>query len=439
MLCPVRDPDDGFQCVTGASAASLQLSKVGFQQLRQTRCLDRLQLFVPVMAEFDLHNQAGSRAFRREYPLKGEPTIVSRSILPALLLLTLSFCLPPSVLAQHLEVVVMRGGQEQDTDVGDVHFDRPFGIGFDRKGNYYTVAMEGNQVCRHTPETATRRYFTVLAGTGMKGNSGDGGDGRKALLNGPHHLLVLPSGDVYIADTWNNRIRKIDARTGRITAFAGTGQKGASGDGGPASAATFGGIYCLALDAARQNLYVDDLDNHTIRKIALKTGLVSTIAGNGKSGAPHEGAEALTGPLLDPRAIALDSKGNLYILERSGNVLRMVDGQGKIHTVVGTGKAGPSADDVPALQATLRGPKHLCVDGNDNVFIADTDNHVIRKYLPQTGRLIRIAGTGIAGSAGADGSPLLAQLNQPHGVYVDPRGVLYISDSWNDRIVKIVP
>ncbi len=94
---------------------------------------------------------------------------------------------------------------------------------------------------------------------------------------------------------------------------------------------------------------------------------------------------------------------------------------------------------MPALQATLRGPKHLCVDRNDNVIIADTDNHVIRKYLPREGRIVRIAGTGTLGSAGTDGPPLQAQLNQPHGVYVDTRGVLYIADSWNDRIVKIAP
>lgn len=362
---------------------------------------------------------------------------MTRSIRISIFLLTLCLRTLPNASAQRLEVVVMRGGQEKAPDIGDVHFDRPFGIGFDARGNYYTVAMEGNQVCRHTPENAKRSYFTVLAGTGAKGSSGDSGDGRRAMLNGPHHLLVTPSGDVYVADTWNNRVRRIEARTGRITAFAGTGQKGFSGDGGPALQATFGGIYCLAFDAARQNLYLDDLDNHRIRKVSLTTGRVSTVAGDGRAGVPPEGADALTSPLLDPRAIALDSKGNLYILERSGNVLRVVDPQGKIHTVVGTGKAGPLADDVPASQATLRGPKHLCIDHEDNVYIADTDNHAVRKYLPRTGRLLRIAGTGVPGTEGTDGPPLQAQLNQPHGVYINAQGVLYIADSLNDRIVKI--
>lgn len=356
-----------------------------------------------------------------------------------LCLLLLCLGILPHASAQELYVLVMKGGQEQDPDVGDVKLERPFGIGFDAKGNYYTVMMESSQVCRHTPERSRRKFFTLLAGNGAKGDSGDGGDSRKALLNNPHHLLVTPSGDLYIADTGNNRVRKIDARTGRITAFAGTGKKGYSGDGGPARQATFGGVYCLAFDASRRNLYIDDLDNRRIRKISLQTGIVSTVAGNGKAGVPAEGADARTSPLVDPRAIALDSKGDLYILERSGNALRMVDPQGKIHTVVGTGKAGPLADDVPALEATLKGPKHLCVAPDDTVYIADTDNHAIRRYLPRTERLVRIVGTGTPGTDGTDGPPLKAQLNQPHGVYVDSKGVLYIADSWNDRLVKITP
>ena len=363
----------------------------------------------------------------------------TRPLRTLIALLLLSICAFSNAFAQEMSVLAMKDGQENDADVGDVKFDKPFGIGFDSRGNYYTVMMEGNQVCRHTPENSKHKYFTLLAGNGMKGNLGDNGDSRKALLNNPHHLLVLPNGDLYVADTGNNRVRKIEARTGRISAFAGTGTKGYSGDGGPARKATFGGIYCLAFDAARQNLYLDDLDNHRIRKVSLNTGIVSTVAGNGKSGVPQEGADALSGPLQDPRAISLDSKGNLYILERNGNVLRVVDPQGKIHTVVGTGKAGPLADDVPALQATLRGPKHICVDPADNVYIADSDNHAVRKYLPSTGRLIRIAGTGTPGREGTNGLPLEAQLNQPHGVYVNANGILYIADSWNDRLVKITP
>src|SRR5947199_118890 len=134
------------------------------------------------------------------------------------------------------------------------------------------------------------------------------------------------------------------------------------GDGGPAREAKFGGVYCLAIDPRGDKMYVADLDNRRIRAIDLKTMIVSTVAGNGQKGLPADGAEAAKAPLLDPRAVAVDGKGNVYILERSGNALRVVDRQGRIRTVVGTGKPGATGDDGDARQATLNGPKHLCVD-----------------------------------------------------------------------------
>src|SRR5439155_15928271 len=136
--------------------------------------------------------------------------------------------------------------------------------------------------------------------------------------------------DLFIADTLNSRVRRIDAKTQDIFPFAGTGKRGFSGDGGPAAAAQFGNIYCIAFDIPRKNLYLADLDNRRIRAINLKTAIVTTVAGNGAKGVPQDGAEATRAPLVDPRAIALDSKGNLYILERSGHALRMVDPDGKI-------------------------------------------------------------------------------------------------------------
>jgi sugar lactone lactonase YvrE len=134
----------------------------------------------------------------------------------------------------------------------------------------------------------------------------------------------------------------------------------------------------------------------------------------------------------------VDSKGNLYILERSGHALRVVDLQGKIRTVAGSGQKGFSGDGGPARAATMNGPKHLCVDGHDNVLIADTENHAVRRYLPATGVIELVAGTGRAGNAGIGGPPQSLQLNRPHGVYVDHSGTLYISDSGNDRVVKLV-
>jgi sugar lactone lactonase YvrE len=252
-----------------------------------------------------------------------------------------------------------------------------------------------------------------------------------------HSLAVAPDGTIYLADTWNNRVRKLDPKTGRVTVFAGTGEKGYGGDGGPAREAKFGGVYCAALDPEGKRLYLADLDNRRVRVVYLKSGIVTTVAGNGKKGVPRDGADARDAPLVDPRAVAVDRKGNVYVLERAGHALRVVSPDGKIRTVVGTGKPSLSGDGGPARKATLRSPKHLCIDLDDNVIIADSANHVIRKYLPGEGKIVRVAGTGKKGSAGAGGPPLEAELNEPHGVYVHPSGALYIVDSNNQRIFRL--
>ena len=279
--------------------------------------------------------------------------------------------------------------------------------------------------------------LTTFAGTGKKGSLGDGGPATQAEFNGMHHLLALPSGDVLIADTWNNRVRKIDARSGVIANLVGTGEKGFSGDGGPAAKSQCGGIYSIAFDPPRKRLLVTDLDNRRIRVVTLADGRIETLAGNGQKGTPADGALAREAPLVDPRAVACDAAGNVYILERGGNALRAVDLQGRIRTVAGAGRKGPPADDVAALQATFNGPKHICVDRQGDVIVADAENHVVVKLLVRQGRVVRIAGTGKRGSAGVGGSPLRLELNRPHGVFVDRDNRLYIVDSSNDRVLKI--
>jgi sugar lactone lactonase YvrE len=170
----------------------------------------------------------------------------------------------------------------------------------------------------------------------------------------------------------------------------------------------------------------------------MTSGIIRLIAGDGQPGIPADGATAREAPLVDPRAVAADGEGNVYVLERGGHALRVVDRAGKIRTVAGTGNPGPADADGPALAATLRGPKHLCLDRDGTVIIADTDNHVIRRYRPKDGQLVRIAGTGKAGAAGVGSSPEQVELNQPHGVYVDAKGTLYIVDSLNNRVLKKV-
>jgi len=308
----------------------------------------------------------------------------------------------------------------------------PFGVVLDKAGNAIIVEFGGHRVLKVDAKGA----ITTIAGSGQRGFAGDGGPALEASFNSMHSLALAANGDLYLADTLNHRVRKVDKK-GVVTTFAGTGKEGFGGDGGPAVKADFNGIYCIAFAPRDTALFVVDLENRRVRAIHMRTGKVITMAGNGKRGVPEDGADARKAPLVDPRAVAVDSKGKVYILERSGHALRVVDTEGKIRTVAGTGKAGNAGDGGPALKAQFNGPKHLCIDGDDNVIIADTENHVIRKYLPREGKIVRVAGTGQKGNKGVGGPPDKCQLTQPHGVYVSAKGVLYIADSGNNRVLRI--
>lgn len=370
--------------------------------------------------------------------LKITITIMKNSLrlLAVPLLAVMAFTFSPPLDLHAARLVLVAGGGTNTTDgfqATSAKLNAPFGVDFDKAGNLYFVELNGHRVCRVDP----RGLLATVAGTGKKGDVGDGGAARDAQFNGMHNLAIAPNDDIFLADTWNNRVRKIDVRTKVISTVAGTGERGFSGDGTPATQAKFGNIYCASLDPKAENLYLADLDNRRIRAVNLKTGVVRTVAGNGEKGVPKDGADAVSAPLVDPRAVAVDARGEVYILERSGNALRVVDRAGKIHTVVGTGANGASGDGGDAKQATLNGPKHLCFDLNGNVVIADTENHVIHKYLPREGKIVRVAGNGKKGTNGLNGPPENAELNQPHGVYVHRDGTLYIADSSNDRVLKI--
>jgi DNA-binding beta-propeller fold protein YncE len=338
-----------------------------------------------------------------------------------------------SILKYSLLLAIVLVPAEKIAVVASGDLKEPFAIDWDKAGNAYIAEMGGNRVSL----LDKGGKLSVLAGTGEKGLSGDGGAAAKAQFNGPHHLLIGADGDLYVADTFNNCVRKIDLKSGVVTRVAGTGKKGYSGDGGPAVSADCGGIYCIAFDPKGEKLYLCDLDSRRIRVVTLKTGIVATMAGNGQKGVPKDGEDAKTQPLVDPRAVAADSKGNVYVLERGGNALRMVDAAGKIHTVVGTGKAGLSGDGGPALQAQMNGPKHLSCDKEDNVLIADTETHTIRLYSPKDGKIRRVAGTGKKGTGAAGGAPDQVELSRPHGATTDPSGAVVICDSENNRVLRI--
>lgn len=337
--------------------------------------------------------------------------------------------------AQADQLTLVAGGGTADAGkAAECKLIEPFGVDFDSNGNMYIVELSGGRVLKVDAKGA----LSVFAGAAkQKGDAGDGGPAAKALFNGLHNLAIAPNGDIYLADTWNQKVRKIDGKSGQVSTLAGTGKKGYSGDGGPAVKAEFGGIYCVALDPKAENLYLADLDNKRIRKIDLGSGMLTTVAGTGKAGVPEDGATAAEAPLVDPRAVAVDAKGNVYVLERGGHALRVVDPAGKIKTVAGTGKQGNAGDGGDARKALLNGPKHLCIDRDGNVLIADAENNLVRKYLPGDGTIVRVAGTGKRGAGGVDGPPEKTELARPHGVFVHPSGTLYITDSYNNRILKL--
>lgn len=351
-------------------------------------------------------------------------------------LIALALIVVTTSLSAAEKIVLVAGGTESAAGIAaeKTKLNAPFGIDFDRNGVAYIVELTGERLLK-----LEKGLLHHIGGTGKRGQTVTEGPALNVEFNGMHNLAIGPDGGVYLADTWNQRIRKYDPQTGKVTNYAGTGQKGFGGDGGPAENAKFGGIYCVSLSSNQFRFVLADLDNRRIRAIDLKTRIVTTIAGNGEKGVPVDGAIAVNSPLVDPRAVIVGKDGNVFVLERSGHALRVIDREGKIRTVVGTGKADNTGDDGPARSATLNGPKHLCQDIDGSIIIADTENHVIRRYIPKEDRIVRIAGTGNKGTAGVGGPPLNCELFQPHGVTIGPKGDLYIVDSGNNRVLKIVP
>jgi uncharacterized protein (TIGR03437 family) len=296
---------------------------------------------------------------------------------------------------------------------------QPHGVAVDASGNIY-IADTSNQCVRRISDGV----ITTLAGTGVVGFSGDGGPATAAQLFLPQGVAVDSSGNVYIADTNNNRIRVV--ANGTIATAAGGGS--AFGDNGPATSAQLIQPHGVAVDAAG-NLYIADTDNNRIRKVS--NGVITTIAGSGTAGFAGDNGPATSANLFLPQGIAVDSAGNLYIADTSNNRIRKVTG-GSITTIAGTGTAGFSADNGPAIGAELNLPPGVAVDASGNVYIADTNNDRIREVT--TGVIATVAGNGTAGYSGDNGVPTSAQLSQPQGIAVDSSGNVYIADTLNNRV-----
>jgi hypothetical protein len=253
--------------------------------------------------------------------------------------------------------------------------------------------------------------------------------------------LVLPSaivfdatGNLYFAETGNHVVRKLDT-AGNITTIAGTGTQGFSGDGGPATAATLDSPQGVALDSAN-NLYIADTHNHRVRKLTASTGIMTTIAGT-TPGFSGDNALATAAQLNLPTALALDSSNNLYLADTGNHRIRKITAAGIISTIAGTGTQGFSGDSGPATSATIDSPTGLALDASNNLYLADTHNHRIRKITAATGIITTLAGTGTLGFSGDTADSTTANLALPHGITLDPAGNLYLADTANHRIRRI--
>jgi sugar lactone lactonase YvrE len=279
--------------------------------------------------------------------------------------------------------------------------------------------------------------ISTIAGTGTGGFNGDGITATTAQLDSPSGVFVDAFGNVYIADRDNHRIRKISALTGLISTIAGTGTGGFNGDGVAATAARINSPFGVTTDSSG-NVYIADTNNSRIRKVSAGTGLISTIAGTGVPGYNVDGIAATTAKLSFPYGVSVDSTGNVYIADTYNSRIRKVSaGTGLISTIAGTGTQGYNGDGIAATTANLNYPSGVTVDSSGNVYIADTNNSRIRKVSAGTGLISTIAGTGTARYNGDGINATTAQINYPEGIFADSYGNVYIADSNNRRIRKV--
>jgi uncharacterized protein (TIGR03437 family) len=306
----------------------------------------------------------------------------------------------------------------------------PAGLAFDSSGNLYIVDVFNSNVRK----VDTNGIISTVAGDGGQGGfSGDGGLATQALLANPQGVAVDKSGNLYIVDRGNQRIRMVNASSGIISTIAGSSTTGYSGDGGPAAQATFNLPSSIAIDASG-NLYIADTNNWAIRRIST-SGIITTVAGNGQYGYGGDNGQATKAKLAGPTGVAVDASGNLYIADSGNERIRYVNSSGVIATIAGTGVAGFSGDGSAATAARFSNPVAVALDASGNVYVADLDNNRIRRFA-LGGTVTTFAGT--TNSVG-DGGPSTQARVEPWAVAVDSAGNLYIADRSEQRVRKVTP
>jgi DNA-binding beta-propeller fold protein YncE len=281
----------------------------------------------------------------------------------------------------------------------------PFDIAFDPAGNL--VFSDTLNHCLRRVDARTG-VITTIAGTGERGFSGDGGPATAATLNEPYGVVIDRSGTIYTADRLNRRVRRVDV-AGVISTLAGDRGELVEPNG-------------LALSADHKTLFIADVADHRVRAVDLRTGVISTFAGTGEARHDGDGGPATAASIFGARAVALAPDGALYVMERQGSSIRRIR-DGVIETVAGTGARGYAGDGHDARYAVFNAPKEMAVDMDGNIFVVDTENHVIR-MIDAASWIV----TTIAGPSG---------LARPHGVAIGPDGAAYVGDSENHRVRKL--
>jgi sugar lactone lactonase YvrE len=302
------------------------------------------------------------------------------------------------------------------------------------KFNVQKTALSANK----SPVNFNKAIINTFAGGDIRGYSGDGGPVGSALLNSPENVYVSKKGDVYITDFGNHVIRKVDGKTGIISTIAGNGSVGFSGDGGPATQASLKYAFHTATDDLG-NLYISDLDNNRIRRVEKSTGIIQTIAGTGVDGFNGDGKTALATDIYKPFGLAFDKEGNLLFSDQNGLCLRKMNMKTKIiTTVAGNRNRGYGGDGGPATEAMFDLIWNVAVDNvHGDIYVSDINNVRIRKIDPSTGIITTAAGNGVYGNSGMGGLATNASFNQPVGVAVDKNGNLFIGDQLLSQVYVV--
>jgi trimeric autotransporter adhesin len=313
---------------------------------------------------------------------------------------------------------------------------RAFGVAVDTSGNIYIADTYNNRIRLVTKSTG---IITTVAGDGTQGFGGDGGLATSAQLYFPYGIAVDASGNIYIAD-YNNRIRVVTRGTGIITTVAGDGTEGYSGDGGQATSTGLTKPSLIAVDTSG-NIYIADSYSGRVRMVTKSTGIITTVVGDGTREHKGDGGLATSAGLYNPHGVAVDASGNIYIAD-SFRIRMVTKSTGIITTVAGYGTQGYSGDGGPATSASLMYLWGVAVDASGNIYIADTNNDRIRVVTKSTGIITTVAGGGVKGdvvSLGDGGQATSAYVYAPRGIAVDASGNIYIATPEYHRIRHVNP